>query len=171
LTRTDPWKFLSAPQVDGDLLETVAASCIAIPGMSCIPVPLQVYFGDPPQQKDPPGPYGTFELGPYDFTWGQPFDFEVRLLARTSMNAEGQTSGLASATADLEDTLAWRGVVALFDGPGGSGSSIPLGAARVAPASGVGWLGTVAVPEPDGRLLAAAALGTLAALGARRRRP
>jgi hypothetical protein len=156
--------YQAAVSVDGILLETVAASCIAIPGMSCIPVPLQVYFGDPPQQKDPPGPFGTFDLGPYDFTWGQPFVFEVRLLAHTSMNSEDQTSGQASASADLEDTLVWSGVLSLFDAPGGGGSAVPLGAALVSPASGVGWLGNVAVPEPDGRLLAAAALGTLAAL-------
>lgn len=167
------WSFVNVSsdytaivKVDGIVLEQIGASCIAIPGMGCIPVALQSYFGDPPAATMPPSPFGTFSLGPYDFTYSQPFEIEVELRVEALLDATAQSSGVSSASADLNNTLVWVGVVQMFDGPGGTGSAVPLAAARVSPASGADWLETVALPEPGGRLLAVAALGVLVGLRA-----
>lgn len=156
-------EYVAIVELDGVLLEQIGANCIAIPGMSCFPVTLQIYYPGP-VTTTPPSPFGTFTLGPYDFTYGQPFDIEVRLRTDALLDATLQTTGVSSASADLGSTLVWAAVLEMFDGPGGTGTSIPLGSALVFPASGADWLQTVAVPEPDRRLLLAGAFLTLAGL-------
>lgn len=153
--------------VDGAVLEQIAVSCIALPisGMACIPVPLQIHFGNPPLSKTPPmSGFGAFQLGPYDFVWGEPFDFEVIVRANTTLDSAGQSAGTSSASADLGATLTWNGISEMFDGPGGTGAAVALASARVAPASGVDWLVTVEVPEPQRSLSAAAVLASLITL-------
>jgi hypothetical protein len=159
-------------EVDGVLWERITSNCMAIPipGFDCIPASLQVYFGDPPSSTPPPAPFGTFLLGPYDFVWGEPFDFELRLRAEALVDlvSAPQPSGVSSADADLGNSLVFDGVLQLFDGPGGTGSGVPLGAALVSPASGVDWLKTVPLPEPPRGLQLALAVLATAALTRRR---
>jgi hypothetical protein len=124
-TLSSSWDFVTVAsdydlQVDVDyvLRERIAGSCIAIPGMSCIPVPLHNYFPESgPVDKAPSSPFGTFTLGPYDFVYGQPFDIELRLRTDALLDAAAQTSGVSSASADLSNTLVWVGVLQMFDGP------------------------------------------------------
>jgi hypothetical protein len=162
-TLASTWSFVSVAslydaqvEIDGVLWERIAASCSAIPiaGFDCIPVPLRLYLGNPPDSTPPPAPFGTFPLGPYDFVWGEPFEFEMRLRTEAVLDLVSfpQPSGVSSAAADLSNRLVFDGVLQLFDGPGGTGQAVPLGSALVSPASGVDWLETVPVPEPRGGL-------------------
>jgi hypothetical protein len=157
-------------EIDGDLHEQIFANCIDPQGgQNCIPVVVQVLY-DPLINKMPSNPFGSFELGPYDFTWGEAFDVEVRVRADALLNAAAQTSGTSSASADLDNTVVFVGVDALFAGAGGTGGQVPLGAATVSIASGVDWIQTVPVPEPSGSLAGAGALALAAALATVRRR-
>jgi hypothetical protein len=160
-------------ELDGVLWERITVSCMAIPipGFACIPVPLQLYLGDPPASTSPPAPFGTFVLGPYDFVWGEPFDVEMRLRteALVDLVSAPQPSGVSSADTDLANGLVFDGVLQLFDGPGGTGSGVPLASALVSPASGVAWLKTVPVPEPPRGLQLALAVLATAVLTRRRR--
>jgi hypothetical protein len=160
-------------EVDGVLWERIAASCMAIPipGLDCVPGSLQVYFGDPPSSTPLPAPFGTFLLGPYDFVWGEAFDFELRLHTEAVVDlvSAAQPSGVSSAVTDLANGLVFDGVLQLFDGPGGTGGGVPLASALVSPTSGVDWLKTVPVPEPPRRLLLVLAVLTTAVLSQRRR--
>jgi hypothetical protein len=163
-------EYVASVEIDGALWEQIGANCIDTPFTSCFPVVVQAHYGDPPVSKTPTVPFGSFALGPYDFTWGEPFDVEVRVRGDAILQAEGQTSGTSSASADLGNTVVFVGVDALFAGPGGTGGQVPLGAATVWPASGVDWLETVPVPEPGGSAAGAGALALAAALAGVRRR-
>jgi len=125
--------------LDGTVIEEIAVSCIALPiaGMDCIPVPSQIYFRNPPRSKTPPmSGFGVFQLGPYDFTWGQPFDLELGLRAPTSFDSTAQTSGTSSAIGTLGNTLVWSGVVQRFDNAAALGPPFPLRVRRFTGARG-----------------------------------
>jgi hypothetical protein len=167
-------QYQATVEIDGDLLEQIGANCIDPPGgLSCFPAVVHVLY-DPLTDKtcdQPPcDPFTNFALGPYDFTWGQPFTVEVRVRADAILDAAAQTSGTSSANANLDNTVVFVGVNALYAGPDGAGGQVPLGAATVSPASGVDWIQTVPVPEPAGWLAAAVALTPAAALGRARAR-
>jgi hypothetical protein len=175
------WSFVSVAsqyeatvEIDGDLLEQIGANCIDPPGgTNCFPAVVHVLY-DPLTNKtcnQPPcDPFTSFDLGPYDFTWGEPFTVEVRVRADALLDAAAQTSGTSSATADLDNTVVFVGVDALYTGPDGTGGQVPLGAATVSVASGVDWLQTVPVPEPTGCAASAGALAVAAGLARVRRR-
>jgi len=48
--------------------------------------------------KQPSAPFGTFDLGPYDFTYGEPFDLRVFAEIKVFVDKRGNTTGVASAT-------------------------------------------------------------------------
>jgi hypothetical protein len=161
-------------EIDGDLYEEIFAHCIDPPaGLSCVPVVIQTLYDpliDKTCNQPPCDPFTSFELGPYDFTWGEPLDVAVRVSAGAFLDAATQTTGTSSASADLGNTVVFVGVDALFAGADGTGGQVPLGAATVSLASGVDWTQTVPVPEPGGSLAGAGALALAAALATVRRR-
>ncbi|MCI0636777.1 MAG: hypothetical protein L0206_23100, partial [Actinobacteria bacterium] len=177
-TLSNGWSFVTVAsvyqasvEIDHALWEQIGANCIDVPGpMNCFPVTLQVYYGNPPASTMHPDPFGSFAVGPYDFTWGETFDVEVRVRGDALLDSAAQNSGTSSADADLRNGVVFVGVDALFAGAGGTGGQVPLGSATVSVASGVDWLKTVPVPEPRGSATSAGALALVAGLARVRRR-
>lgn len=161
-------QYEATVEIDGDLLEQIGANCIDPGVTNCFPAVVHVLY-DPLTNKtcnQPPcDPFTGFDLGPYDFTWGEPFTVEVRVRADALLDAAAQTTGTSSASANLANTIVFVGVDALFAGADGTGGQVPLGAATVSLESGVDWIQTVPVPEPAGWLAAPVALTLAAALG------
>jgi hypothetical protein len=162
--------------IDAEQRDRIVGSCFAGLNQEAGPPPCtlsglnQFYYPEDypttPQVVTPfSDPSGTFELGPWDFTFGTPFTIEVISVAGTSLLNGGNASGTPAVSSALD--VAWEGLVRLNDAPGLSGTDQPLEAVTAAAASGVAWLG-VAVPEPAHP--AATALGVLAAVALRRRR-
>ncbi len=153
----------------GNQFEEIVVTCIAdaVEANPCALSTGQTLFSDSVGfvfKAPPPTGMGSFQLGPFDFTYGEPFVFEVQVVIEGGISLNAQTAGVASATTDLGDGLTWTAVLELFDQPGGAGESIPLGEALVSPSSQVDWLKTVPLPEPDTARSLGTAFLALAAL-------
>lgn len=155
--------------IDGTLRDTLLVNCFGALAVACSPSGVRNYY--PPVGGSESTPIGVasgdFALGPYDFTWGQPFTIDVRLETTTVVNRAGNTTG--SPAADAELTSASLTLVSLHDAGGGGGDPVPVADATASAASGSGWLG-VTLPEPAPGAQAAAAAFALGALRRRLRR-
>lgn len=155
--------------IDGVLRDRITPSCYAAITPPCTTASTsRIHYptGYPttPQQVTPLGGLsGTFDIGPYDFVFGQPFELDVQATVNTSLargiNEFGDpyTNGVLS--------LEWGGVVEVHDAAGLGGNGIAPSVVQIATASGVDW---VRAPEPGG--LTPAALVALGAFGFGRRR-
>ena len=160
--------------VQGERRDEIAVSCFAAPSQPCLRPPVfnRIHYPEnyptSPQQRIPlSGPFGTFDIGPYDFVFGEPFSLEVDGFAETSLSRGINGSGIPTVTTDL--ALAWEGLVRVNDTAGLGGGDLPLGSVQVATASGVDW---VAAPVPEPTTGAGATLvGTLALLYRLRAKP
>ncbi|MEB2346187.1 MAG: hypothetical protein OZ948_15785 [Deltaproteobacteria bacterium] len=157
--------------VDGALRDTLVINCYGALGLACTPSGVRNYY--PPaggyEVIPQPSGFGSFELGPYDFTWGQPFAIDVLITANTAVNRQSNTTGDPSAGTDL--TSATLAVLALYDASAGGGNPVLVDTANATAASGSGWFG-VPVPEATvGAQMVASVLALAAIRRCRRRDP
>ena len=160
--------------VEGERRDQIAVSCFAVPSLPCLlpPVFNRIHYPEDyptsPQQRIPlSGPFGSFDVGPYDFVFGAPFSLEVDGFAETSLSRGINASGTPTVTTDL--ALTWDGLVRVNGAAGLGGDDLPPGSVQVATASGVDW---VAAPVPEPTTGAGATLvGTLALLYRLRAKP
>lgn len=157
--------------VNGVLRDRVAPICVATPNDVCTRIGLtRSYYpeGSMTAETTPIGFDDPIPLGPYDFTFGQPFQLEVRVSAHTIVNKGGNATGTPQARSVV--FASWGGLVEVHDAAGLGGNSIPLADVSASLASGRDW---VRAPEPDpfgGAAAAAAALGARAVRARRARR-
>lgn len=154
--------------VDGVVRDTLVVTCHGSLAGSCVPSGARNYYppGGGYEVIPLPAGFGSFELGPYDFTWGLPFRIEVWISATTAVDREGNLTGAPSASTDVAS--ATFGVSSLHGASAGGGDPLPVGTARAGAASGSDWFG-VPLPEPALGGQAAAGALALAALGRCRR--
>jgi hypothetical protein len=142
--------------IDDALRDRLVVNCYGVVEMACSPSGVRSYFPPGGGQTNTPiaGGSGELELGPYDFTWGEPFTIDVRLQATTVVNRASNATGSPEAEAELANVT--MRLVSLYDAGGGAGN--PVAIARAAALSLRPWLG-VPLPEPaSGASVAAAAL-------------
>jgi hypothetical protein len=158
--------------VDGVLRDVVQPSCTAVPDDPCFETgKSRRYYPDPSnpssfQVTALPSLFPVIPLGPYDFTFGEPFEIEVVVVANTSVHKGINTTGEPSARAVI--FFSWGGLTAVTDGPAGTGDPIAIEDVYVETRSGDHWVRT---PEPASTaIVAAAALGPLAFVARARRR-
>jgi hypothetical protein len=152
--------------IDGTQRERLFASCIAVAGGPCsLAKNLTLYPSAGGNVAKPlPAAFGTFQLGPYDFVWGQPFDLEVLVAANTSANRQVNHTGFPSALSDVS-AATWLGGLVLYPAPAGAGEFVALRRSMATVASGAAWFG---LPEPeDAASSALLALALLARLRVR----
>lgn len=149
--------------IDGTVRDTLLVNCFGALGMPCAPSGVRTHYpAGGGFETTPVGvAFGEFPIGPYDFTWGQPFTIDVRLQTTTAVNRASNTTG--SPAADAELTSASLSVSTLHDAGGGGGDPVAVAGATASAASGSAWLG-VALPEPAAGAGAAAAALVLTAL-------
>jgi hypothetical protein len=155
--------------IDDVVRDTLVMNCFGTLAGACTPAGVRNYYPPGGGYVSTPVPvaFGTFALGPYDFTWGQPFKIDVLISANTAVSRAGNTTGSPAASAELGAAM-----LALTDLYGASaGGGIPLdgATATASAASGSAWLG-VALPEPASDAAGALAAAALAAARTRRRR-
>jgi hypothetical protein len=153
--------------VDGAVRDVLTVSCFGALDLACSPFGVRNYYPPGGGYESTPlaAAFGSFSLGPYDFTWGQPFTIDVLIGTSTAVNRTSNTTGNPNASADV--TSASLTLLSLYDASAGGGNPLPVVNARASAASGSAWLG-VTLPEATPGAGAAVAALMLAALARRR---